>query len=136
MFHIFHDIEIKSSASELFQIITTSDGLNSWWTTKSYGCPEIHSEYNFFFNESYNWFAQVIGVKKNKFVHYKMTIADPDWTNTILKFDILEKSNEIHILRFEHKNWKESNDHYRRTNFCWAIYFQKMKNLLENGQLL
>ena len=108
-------------------MITIPECLNEWWTIKSSGLPQMHELYNFYFNEDYNWFAKVINIDFDKTIDFKMTVADADWNDTILNFEILSKSKTKQTLRFEHKNWKNLNDHFRRTSYCWAIYFQKMK---------
>jgi len=131
MFTIYHDIEITASASAIFEMISKPINLDKWWTIKSQGSPELNTDYNFFFSNQYNWFATVAKVTHNQKITYKMINADNDWTGTELEFEILKKSESQHILRFEHRNWKNSNAHYRRTSYCWAIYFQKLKSILE-----
>lgn len=113
-------------------MISTSEGLDQWWTVKSKTSDAIGGEYQFYFSEDYDWKANVICLTKNEKLELKMTDADEDWLNTTLSFEIIE-TEQIgkSILRFEHRDWVHLNDHFRKTNFCWAIYFEKLKNILE-----
>ncbi|NNE14466.1 MAG: SRPBCC domain-containing protein [Saprospiraceae bacterium] len=131
MFQIFHDVDIKASASDIYKMITTEEGLNIWWTTKSYGTPQINQQYNFYFTDDYDWYARVIDCETDKFINFKLEKADKDWISTSLKFEIIPKDTTTNMLRFEHIGWKQANDHFRRTNFCWGQYLDIMKKWLE-----
>ena len=131
MYDILHDIDIAATPTDIFQMITHPQNLNQWWTVKSTGEPSLNETYNFYFSDDYNWFAKVIHIEENRSVIFEMTQADSDWAETVLSFDIIRKSETLQTLRFEHKNWQTANNHFRRTSFCWALYFDKMKRLLE-----
>lgn len=133
MFSIHHDITIKSSAEKIFNAITTSEGLDAWWTKQSSGSPTMGAEYRFYFTKGYDWFAKVLLVTPNKQIMFKMISADEDWMDTLLTFTIIKKENNTCLLRFDHTEWRSINDHFRRTSYCWAIYLRGIKKYLEEG---
>jgi len=133
MFSIHHDITIKSSPEKIFQAITTSEGLDSWWTKQSAGIPKMGEEYRFYFTKGYDWFAKVLMIMENKQIMFKMIHADPDWIDTLLTFTIIKKNDNTCLLRFDHTEWRSINDHFRRTSYCWALYMRGLKKYVEEG---
>lgn len=127
---IHHLFTINASADVVFKAITTRKGLNSWWTVDAAGIPELGQHYRFFFSEDYDWYAEVVNVIPNQLIHWQMRQADEDWLPTRLIFELEEKAGTT-TVRFQHKDWLEVNDHFRRTSYCWVLYFQKMKQYLE-----
>lgn len=132
MFSIHHDIIIKSTPEEIFNAVTTAEGLDSWWTKQSSGQPKMGEDYRFFFTKGYDWYAKVLMVTPNKQIMFKMIDADEDWMDTLLTFTIIKKENSC-VLRFDHTEWRSINDHFRRTSYCWAIYMRGIKKYLEEG---
>ena len=131
MYDIYHDIQINARLQEIFDAISVPQGLNAWWTVRSSGVPTIGSEYNFYFSEDYNWSAEVVSYVENASISYRLTYATNDWIDTRLNFIILPQDGYC-ILRFEHKEWRENSDHYRRTSYCWALYLRCLKDYVEN----
>jgi uncharacterized protein YndB with AHSA1/START domain len=132
MYDIYHDIQVSARPQEIFDAISTPQGLNAWWTVRSSGVPVVGSTYNFYFSEDYNWSAEVSSYDQNGSISFRMTYATNDWINTRLNFIILQQDGYC-ILRFEHKGWQEPSDHYRRTSYCWALYLKCLKDYVENG---
>ena len=112
-------------------MIILPENLNKQWPVKSSRRPQLNETYNFYFTGDYNWFAEVVAFENNKTIQFLMTRADDGWTGTEVVFEIINKSKEVQILRFEHRGWQNINDHFRKTSYCWAFYFQKMKSLFE-----
>ncbi len=132
MFDILHDLEINAKPNKIFRMVSTPEGLNAWWTKKSKGMAAFNQEYQFYFSEAFDWKAKVIDIQIDKRITYQMTSADEDWTDTIVSFEIIPLESGNNILRFEHRNWKEANNHFRKSSLCWAEYLMLMKKILEN----
>ena len=132
MYTIHHDIEILASKEDIFQMVGTSEGLQQWWTEKSEGEAKLGEEIRLYFSDEFDWKAKIIQISINQSFVMQMIKSDRDWDGTILAFELLEQSPDKQILRFEHRNWSEVNDHFRRTSFCWALYFNDLKQKLES----
>lgn len=63
----------------------------------------------------------------------QLTMAHPDWLGTRVGF-LLEKHSSATEIRFYHLGWPEMNDHYRISNYCWAMYLRILKRYLEHGE--
>lgn len=134
-YSIFHNLTIKASSKEVFDAVSLPEHLNNWWTLKSSGKPELHSEYNLNFTDTYDWFCIVSKLKRNESFHLKMTQSDADWNPTTFGFD-LEAQEYGTLVKFSHVNWKEANHHFKHTSFCWALLLNGLKNYLEKGIII
>lgn len=130
---MYHDILLHAHKEKIFEAISTPHGFNAWWTQSCSGRLLEGELFNFGFGDKFSWWAYVAEVLKDKKVSYEFCDADKDWNDTLLSFEIISKRGTYNLLRFEHSNWKSTNDHYRRTNFCWAKYFLCLQKFLEQG---
>ncbi len=131
-FNIYHNLLIEVSPKMVFDAISLPKHLDNWWTLKSSGIPELDSEYNLNFTNSYNWFCKVSEVKTNESFHLKMIDSDKDWNPTTFGFDLETKGSGT-LVKFSHVNWLEDNHHFRHSSFCWAMLLNGLKNYLEKG---
>lgn len=134
-YNIYHNLLINVPPKQVFDAVTLPEHLNSWWTLKASGKPELNSEYNLNFTDDYNWFCRVIQIKKDKLFYLKMTKADADWNPTTFGFN-LEPKNNATYLKFSHTNWPKNNDHLKHSSFCWAMLLNGLKNYLEQGVII
>ena len=119
MHTIYHDVFIKSEPSLIYKAVSTSQGLNNWWTLKSSGFPRLGELYNFYFTPEYDWHGEVVKADKDVSFHIKMIKADEDWSPTVFGFDF-KKVKEGTWVQFWHKGWPECNHHFRRSSWCWG----------------
>jgi uncharacterized protein YndB with AHSA1/START domain len=133
MADLFHYFPINCSLGKVFDCVSTPRGLDIWWSKSSTGKLAIGETYQFFFGADYNWKAIVSKLVPNKEVELTMTKADSDWMNSKVGFTLTDRNNmtEVH---FYHIGWKEDNEHYRISNFCWAMYLRILKRYLEFGE--
>ena len=127
---ILHNLTIQSSAENVYEVLTTPKGLAAWWTKSSSGHPELGTEYQLFFSDEYDWRAIVLENDENTKFVLEITVADEDWTGTKVKFFLTRKGDSTD-LEFEHTGWKETNDHFRVSSYCWAKYLRLLKKFIE-----
>jgi len=90
--------------------------------------------FNFYFTEQYDWDAKLIDVQENLRCVWKMTKADDDWLNTQFGFQLSEKEG-ITTVEFHHTGWLDSNEHFKRSSYCWAMYLHLLKSYIETGKI-
>ena len=135
MNNILHDLWIEAKPIEVFRAISTPKGLDSWWTKKSAGSPDHGSEYQWYFGPEYDWRAEIIKAISPTSLEWKMTKSHEDWKGTFVGFEILSEKKLSHV-KFHHKGWKEANDHFRQSNYCWATYLRLLKRYIEHGEIV
>jgi len=133
MHTIYHDFWINVSKEKVFEAVTTSKGLNDWWTLRCSGKPGINEEYNFYFSEEYNWFARISKFKENNEIEFTMTEATEEWMPTSFGFILSEEKPNVTTVQFYHTNWKEISKEFRVASFCWADLLRQLKHYLEEG---
>lgn len=132
---IYHDLFIKAANREVYDAITLHKHLNNWWPLKSSGIPEIGAIYNLNFTSEYDWYGKVVKCEKDKTFYIEMTESDENWNATTFGFDIEEIKGGVQ-LKFQHKNWKQCNDEFRQSSFCWAMLLNGLKNYVEKGTIV
>jgi len=133
MVDIFHYFYINTSVTEVFNAISTADGIEHWWSEKTTGVGLVGESYNLSFGTEYNWTGIVSKYDVNKEFELTITKADKDWIGTKVGF-VLSTRDDTTYVRFYHKDWKENNEHYRVSCYCWAMYLRVLKRYLEFGE--
>lgn len=132
---ILHDLTIRADQDQVFCAVTEPVGINSWWTLDCEGIPHMGAEYRFYFGPEYDWYANVVAYAPQGQITWKFIRADEDWTGTELGIQVFGSAKSTR-LRFEHTGWRESNDHFRRSSYCWAQYLRLLKTYLERGKIV
>jgi len=133
MADIFHDLPIRASANDVFDMASKPPRLDEWWTLTSRGTPELGATYRLFFGEEYDWRARVTACEPGKRFELELTDAMPDWIGTRVSFE-LEPNGDTTMLRFAHTGWPSATPHYRTSNCCWAMYLRILRRHLEHGE--
>lgn len=135
MADIFHYFPVNAPIDKVFEIISTPSGLDKWWTTKSSGKTALGETFDFFFEPNYNWTAVVSKCVLNKEFELTMQTSDEDWEGSKVGFRLTDKNNLTEV-QFYHTGWKADNEHYRISNFCWAMYLRILRRNLEFGEFV
>jgi uncharacterized protein YndB with AHSA1/START domain len=130
---ILHDFPIVASVEKVFSVLSTPAGLDQWWTLKSSGNPVLGAEYTLFFGPEYDWHAAVSKCTHNKEFEWTMTRCHDDWMGSRVGFTLEEKEGRTNV-RFYHSGWKEANEHFRVSTYCWAMYLRIAKRYIEFGE--
>jgi len=132
---IYHDVYIEKTADQVFSAITMPEKLILWWPKTCNGYPELNTRYKYYFSPEYDWEAEVVELKVNHRIFFKMVDSDEDWDPTTFGY-ILIPHKEGTMLQFSHTGWQQRNHAFRRTSFCWAILLKGLKNFLEKGIII
>ena len=129
---IYHSFPIHSSPSKVFEYISSSKGLDKWWTKSCIASPEKGGEYLLDFGPDYQWKALVIKYLKDQNFELRFTEADADWIGTILGFSLMPVNGSTDV-QFYHTGWPKANDHFKISSFYWAMYLRILKKCIEEG---
>lgn len=133
MADILHDFPINAPLEQVFQAVSTPDGLDQWWTMRSRGTPALGSEYELWFGPDYDWRAVISRWSPPTELEFRMTRAAGDWMNTRVGF-VLRQDGGATAVRFHHSDWPGPGEHYRISCFCWAMYLRILRRYLEAGE--
>jgi uncharacterized protein YndB with AHSA1/START domain len=130
---IVHDFPIFAPVGAVFDAIATPSGLDAWWTKESEGDPRQGSTYRLSFGPDYEWRATVRRCEPNREIEWEFTTADADWVGTRVGLHLTEGKGVTQI-RFHHTGWREENEHYRISCYCWAMYLRLLRRYVERGE--
>ena len=129
---IYQDFLIHAPVSKVFHGISTPEGLDAWWTK---GSSKRGDEFDLDFGPAHHWRAKVSRSVADREFEIEITSADDDWTGTRIGF-VLEANKGDTQARFHHTGWPTSNDHYRISCYCWAMYLRLLKRNVERGEVV
>lgn len=132
---LFHNFQIKAPLNKVFEQVATSAGMANWWSEQSSGPTVLGETIHLHFGKEYHWTAMITKLVPDNRFELTITKADPDWMGSKIGFR-LRKQEETTNVEFYHTGWKEDNEHYRISNYCWAMYLRLLKRYLEFGEFV
>ncbi len=133
MFCIKLQLFIDATKEDVFNKLTSIEGLRHWWTMQTTGNAELNGIIDFRFGDQYHIQMKVLKIVQNELVQWQCTKADEDWIGTIVTFD-LDTENGKSLLRFTHDKWPTHGDFFAHCNLSWAKYMLSLRLLLETGK--
>jgi uncharacterized protein YndB with AHSA1/START domain len=130
---ILQDFPIRADAARVFEAVSTSDGLNRWWTKTCRGEPGRGGVYALGFGPEFQWTATVSQHEPSALFELTLTRADADWAGTRVGFELSALPGGTQV-RFYHRGWPAENEHYRTSCHCWALYLRVLRRYLEHGE--
>lgn len=133
MADILHNFVIRALPEDVFEAVSSPNGLDRWWTKRSSGAATAGSDYNLWFDPEHDWRAVVTRCIPGSEFELQLVDADPDWTGTRVGFQMTAVGDETHVS-FHHTGWREANRHFRISSYCWAMYLRILKRYLEHDE--
>ena len=101
MHEIRHRVGIQGSASDIYQLLTTDDGLSRWWTTDTRGAGEPESVIRFRFDGGGPDFEVVELIPERKVVWRHSGEMPASWVGSEISFE-LEQTDRQTFVNFPH----------------------------------
>lgn len=133
MVDIIHRVGIACKPAEVFDALTTDDGLSRWWTTDTSGAGDVGSVIEFRFGGIGPDF-KVVELEKDALVRWKHCGEMPDaWMGTEVSFQLKPDGDQTYVL-FSHSNWKEASEFMGHCSTKWAVFLLSLKDAIETGK--
>ena len=133
MSEIKHRVGIRSSAHDIYQLLTTDAGLSQWWTSDTHGAGDVGSIIAFRFGGGGPDFEVIELVADRKVVWRHSGEMPPDWIGSEISFE-LEETEIQTFVNFSHYNWKQSDDFLAHCSTKWGVFMMSMKSCIETGK--
>jgi len=129
---ILHRIGVKSaSLDEVYDALTTIDGLSGWWATDTSGDTGLGGVIKFRF-EPGGFDMLVVELSPAKRVVWEVVEGPEEWVGTTVTWD-LKQEDDFTIVLFRHAGWREPVEFMYHCSTKWATFLMSLKQLLETG---
>ena len=130
---IHHVVEIAAPPAQIFQALTTAEGLAGWWTTKVTAEPVVGAVVDFTFGGDFNPDMRVTELEPPSLVRWECVGGHEPWADNTFQFELAAKPGGT-IVRFWQEYARElSDDAYGTYNFNWGYYLESLRLLGETG---
>jgi len=133
MVDILHRVGVKTSSPEkVYEALTTLEGLAGWWTDDTTGNPEVGGVIEFRFPPG-GFDMKVLELKPSERVVWEVVGGPDEWVGTTVEWD-LRQDDDLTIVLFKHKGWKEPVEFMHHCSTKWGTYMVSLKSLVETGE--
>lgn len=129
---INHQVGIAASAADIYQALTTNEGLMAWWTNDVSGAGDVGSVIEFRFNGGGPDFKVSELQAQQKVVWQHSGEVPAAWMGTEVSFELFPEEHQV-MLRFRHANWQEASGFMAHCSTKWAVFLLSLKDYLETG---
>lgn len=133
MADILHRVGIKASAAEVYEALTTADGLAGWWTTNTQGDgSDLGGVLRFRFGAG-GFDMKVLELDPGRHVLWEVVDGPKEWIGTQVDWN-LDRADGHTIVLFAHRGWQEPVEFMHHCSTKWAVFLMSLKSLLETGK--
>lgn len=128
-----HSFQSKISSTQVYNALTTIEGLSSWWTADTIGSAALGDSLYFSFGQYAMFEFQVALLDPGKLVSWKFLHGNPDWVNTYVTF-VLEEEGDETTVNFVHDGFADDFDNFENTQIAWQDYLSSLQQYCETGK--
>lgn len=138
MADILHRIGIKSPATQVYNALTTLEGLAHWWTEEVQGDCQVGGKIEFSFRSRSGellgrMVMEVQELNAPKDVRWRCVEGPDEWIGTDITFQLSEQDNQTIVL-FGHRNWREVVEGMYHCSMKWATFLLSLREYVETGK--
>lgn len=131
---IVHHLRVHASAADIFEALTTSDGLASWWTTHVDAEPRDGGRVRFTFRGDFHPVMEVTRFEPASRVAWTCVGGHDNWAENRFDFALNEVEDGETDVHFRQEYAQELDDAtYGTYNFNWGYYLNSLKQSCETG---
>jgi uncharacterized protein YndB with AHSA1/START domain len=135
---IIHRIGIKSAAAQVYQAVSTIEGLANWWTEEVEGDEQVGGKIEFTFRSETGeikgkMVMEVEELNPPKNVQWRCITGPPEWVGTEISFQLSQQDDQT-IIIFGHRNWQEAVEFMAHCSMKWAVFLLSLREYVETGK--
>ncbi|CAN5921826.1 SRPBCC domain-containing protein [soil metagenome] len=115
MADIFHSLRMRASTDEVLRAVTEDDLLRPWWASDGKLAVRSVAEGN------------------RLAVTWRCVDGPPEWIGTDITFALARDGAET-IVRFAHRNWRETSDAFAQCTTKWGRVLLALKSRVETPE--
>ena len=133
MVDIRHRIGVVTpDPTNVYDALTTIDGLSGWWTDETSGDPDVGGTIEFRFPPVGGFDLEVLEQRPGERVRWRVLAGPDEWIGTTIDWQ-LRQDGDYTIVLFEHRGWREPVEFMSHCSTKWGSYLMSLKSLVETG---
>ncbi len=130
---ILHKVGVAdASAGDVYDALTTLDGLSGWWATDTSGDPSVGGVLQFRF-EAGGIDMEVVELEPDRSVRWRVADGPEEWLGTSVRWDLRQDDGWATVL-FAHEGWREPVEFMHHCSTKWGVFLLSLKQLVETGE--
>jgi uncharacterized protein YndB with AHSA1/START domain len=131
---IRHRVGIDATVEEVYEKVSTREGIASWWSSDVEGESRPGGFLTFWFGRPEPAAVmEVVGLTPPRHVGWRCVEGPDEWVGTTLDFEV-KRSGEETALVFAHAGWREPVEFMHHCSTKWAYFLLGLKAGLEGGK--
>jgi uncharacterized protein YndB with AHSA1/START domain len=132
MVDILHRVGVESSSlDDVYEALTTLEGLSGWWAEDTKGQTEVGGVLEFRFAPG-GFDIKVVELHPAERVLWEVVDGPEEWIGTEVSWE-LKQEGDYTIILFKHQGWKEPVEFMHHCSTKWGVFLLSLKQLLETG---
>ena len=119
MADIFHCLRMSASPDDVLRAVTEDELLRPWWAASERDRLAVR--------------CLTIADGDGLGIAWRCVDGPAEWIGTDIVFALAEEGRET-VVRFAHKNWRETNDAFARCTTKWARILMALKSRVETPE--
>lgn len=134
MVNMPHQITINAAPEKVFEAITTTEGIKSWWSMDAKVEPQLGSITEVaFYNRQAVFQLQIDEIEPGKLLEWTAIHDMPAWKGTKIRFELNTNENGATILNFNHSGFESMEGPYAMINTTWGTLMYILKQYVEGN---
>ena len=135
MSEIITQFDVDAPAETVWDALTTSDGIRSWWTTRAEVPEGVSAVLRLRFPDApISWDLRVDEAVENERLRWHCVGGPPPWVDTDILFRLDASPADGTRVLFDHVGWKDAEEMVRVVTFGWVQMFLHLKAYAESGK--
>lgn len=130
---IIHFFRVHATPAQVFDALSSTDGLSGWWSRNVHAEQGVGGVVRFRFVEGFNPVMEVTEADKPRMVCWKCIDGHDKWKDNTFRFDIREVAGDADVMFVQEYARELSDEDYGTYNFNWGYYLGSLKKLCESG---
>ena len=130
---ILHKVGVKGATpDEVYDALTTLDGLAGWWTTDTTGRSRPRWRGGVPLPRG-GFDMEVRELDRAKRVLWAVVDGPEEWLGTTVTWELRQEDGYTIVL-FTHEGWREPVEFMHHCSTKWGVYLLSLKSLVETGR--
>jgi uncharacterized protein YndB with AHSA1/START domain len=128
-----HQIRVNATPGQVFDALSTIDGLTAWYTPQIEGTVGKNQEAVFRFQgrEPFRW--RFTELTPGSLARWQCIEGPGSSPGTLVTFRLTGKDDGSTVVECDHDGWSESDPAYKTCNTLWGILIGHLKDYAESG---